>query len=226
MVTTLAILDIDGTLLDSTAMHHAVLAEALQHMGFDPHVKPWSVYRHYTDSGVLDELCKDRRGTGATLAELSTLDNLMSRAFTARLRAKPLAEIAGAKALLADLTHTDDFCVCFATGSVRGTAEAKLITLGLDPSVQIIATCSEFMSRREIVESVLTQAIRRVGTDYHVVVLGDGVWDERTAVSLGLSFIGVETGLHRFGGGRIIKDLTELSPDILRSAASPRQRVD
>jgi phosphoglycolate phosphatase-like HAD superfamily hydrolase len=216
---TLVIFDIDGTLLDSTAVHHATLTDALEHMGFDPHVKPWSVYRHYTDSGVLDELCEDRRGTGATDAELSSLDALMSQAFTARVRATPLVEIPGAKALLADLAATSDIHVCFATGSTRGTAEAKLTALGLDPSVQLMATCSEFISRRQIVESVLKRAILRLGTDCNVVVLGDGVWDKRTAALLGLSFVGVETGLHKFDTGLIVKDLTQLSPSILRSVA-------
>jgi phosphoglycolate phosphatase-like HAD superfamily hydrolase len=223
---TLIIFDIDGTLVDSTAVHHAALTTALLAIGLDPRTKPWGAYRHYTDSGVLDELCRDTGGVGATAAELARLDTLTRHEFAAAALVRPIVEIAGARRLLEELTAAADILIGFATGSMRGTAAVKLMALGLDPQSQVLATGSDFLSREHIVQSVLAEGERRLGDSLNTVMLGDGGWDAQTARGLDLAFVGVETGLHTFGpdADLVVRDLTGLSPADLRSIARPFAR--
>jgi phosphoglycolate phosphatase-like HAD superfamily hydrolase len=222
----LVVFDIDGTLVDSTAIHHASLTAVLCGLGRDPRTKPWAAYRHYTDSGVLDELCQDAGGVGATAAELAQLDTLTQQEFAAAMSIRPLVEIAGARRLLEKLIAAD-MLIAFATGSMRGAAALKLMALGLDPQAHILATGSDFLDREHIVQSVLTEGQRRLGGTFHAVMLGDGAWDERTARGLDLAFVGVETGLHLFGpsgADLIVRDLSGLSPAVLRAIARPFTR--
>jgi phosphoglycolate phosphatase-like HAD superfamily hydrolase len=218
----LVIFDIDGTLVDSTAVHHAALTTALLGIGLDPRSKPWSAFRHYTDSGVLDELYRDVRGVGATAAELARLDTAMHHEFASAALGRPVAEIAGARRLLKELDEAG-VLFGFATGSMRGAAALKLLTLGLDPQAQILVTASEYLSREDIVRQVLAEGDRRLGCSFNAVLLGDGLWDERVAQSLNMALVGVETGLHVFGSGAdlVVPDLTQLTPMSLRAIARP-----
>jgi phosphoglycolate phosphatase-like HAD superfamily hydrolase len=216
------IFDIDGTLVDSTAVHHHALTMALLGFGLDPRIKPWSTFRHYTDSGVLDELYRDARGVGATAAELARLDTDIRRELATAALSRPIAEIAGASRLLKELDAAH-VLFGFATGSMRGATALKLATLGLDPEAQILATGSDYLSREDIVRHVLAEGNRRLGFGFNVVSLGDGAWDERVARALNLAFVGVETGLHVFGSGAdvVVPDLTHLSLVSLREVARP-----
>lgn len=220
---TLIVFDIDGTLLDSTTAHLTALTSVLRGMKLNPDSKPWATYRHYTDSGVLDELLEDTRGSGATAVDLACLDRELRAEFAALTSTAPLSEIAGARRLLKHLEGSDDIRVAFATGSMRGVALQKLRALGLEPDAHLIATGSEFLAREHIVLEVLNRGTERWGQPLSVVLVGDGAWDERVARTLGVPIVGVETGLHRFGSGAdlVVPDLRRLSDQDLRAAARP-----
>jgi len=219
----LVIFDIDGTLVDTTALHHRALSQVLLGLGLDPHSKPWSAYRHYTDSGVMDELYHDSRGVGATAHELAHLDAAMHSAVAAAACDRPIVEIPGARRLLAHLGSCPDVLLGFATGSMRGAAELKLQALGLTPTGVLLSTGSEFLSREHIVRQVLIDGSQRLGHEFNAVLGGDGVWDERVAHALDIAFIGAETGLHVFGSGAnlTVSDWTELDVDSFRLIARP-----
>ncbi|WP_213878729.1 HAD hydrolase-like protein [Pseudomonas sp. dw_358] len=213
---TLVIFDIDGTLVDSTRAHHASLTASLAEFGLDPHRKPWAEYRHYTDSGVLDELLLDTRQQGASAAELQRLDRLSSASYGAICAAEPVGEVAGARALLNALGNAPDMQIAFATGSMRGPALLKLASLDVVPDN--LMTGSEFLSRQDIVRGTLAGS----GAE-RVVILGDGRWDQITAQALGIPFVAVQTGLFVFGEGPvcILEDLTALTVEALRGYAQP-----
>jgi phosphoglycolate phosphatase-like HAD superfamily hydrolase len=195
---TVVIFDIDGTLIDSTPTHHASLTHVLLGLGLDPFSKPWTQYRHYTDSGVLDELWHDRRGHSATEEELAALDTLTRQTYGEITLGTPVAEIAGAKALLEAIARQSDMQAVFATGSMRGTAPLKLTSLGLDVTSEIVSTGSDHLSRADIVKRAVSACYRREGRPFRLVALGDGRWDEITARALGIPFIGIQTGMHVF----------------------------
>lgn len=218
---TLVIFDIDGTLVDSTRAHHASLSASLAEFGLDPHRKPWTQYRHYTDSGVLDELLLDTRQRGASSAELERLDRLGEASYRAISASDPVHEIPGAITLLNAVAATPDIDIAFATGSMRGAALLKLASLGVIPDNMV--TGSEFLSRREIVLATFAASNPR-----RLVILGDGRWDQITAHELGIPFVAVQTGLYVFGEGPvcIIDDLTTVTPDTLRAIAQPCPQLE
>ena len=215
-MSTLVIFDIDGTLVDSTRAHHASLSASLAEFGLDPHRKPWAEYRHYTDSGVLDELLQDTLQHAASPEQLQRLDRLSAAAYGAISAAEPVCEVPGASALLRAVQAQPDMHIAFATGSMRGAALLKLA--GLDVRPDTLVTGSEFLSRRDIVLATLAGSNAE-----RLVILGDGRWDLITARELGIPFVAVQTGLYVFGDGPvcIIDDLAELTADALRAFAQP-----
>ncbi len=221
----LVVFDIDGTLLDSTAGHHATLAAVLRTMGLNLHQKPVTEYRHYTDSGVLDELLRDSRGFGARPGEIAAFDSLTAADYAARIATNPPHPIAGAGALLADIARQPDVVAIFATGSLSGMARRKLSLLGLDPARLLLATAVDALSKSAIVEHGLKlwQAAAGRHAPADVVSIGDGAWDWVAARTLGLPFVGLETGLGRFGteASLVLPDLSGLTTQRLRGIARP-----
>jgi phosphoglycolate phosphatase-like HAD superfamily hydrolase len=217
----LVVFDIDGTLLRSADEHHRIITEVLARHGLDVLAKPWGEYKHYTDWAVIDEVVQDTCGRSVTADELAGFDREYLAAFEAHLATTEVAEIAGASRLLTALAARDDVHVGFATGSLRSMAVRKLALLGLEPRLLptgTLATGGEYQTREEIVTAVISAV---PGCD--VVSLGDGAWDERTAVALGLPFVGVQSGSARFGAGAalVVADLTGLDADTLVALAAP-----
>jgi phosphoglycolate phosphatase-like HAD superfamily hydrolase len=87
----------------------------------------------------------------------------------------------------------------------------------------VLATGSDYITREEIVEAVIEQTRARAGRDLKVVMLGDGIWDERTAVKLGIPFVALETGTHTFSEVPVLKlrDFTALAVADLIALAQP-----
>lgn len=219
------VFDIDGTLLDSTAGHHATLAAALTAMGLDLYAKPVTAYRNYTDSGVLDELLLDRRGSGARAGEIDAFDALTARDYAARIRRAPPPPIAGAPALLTAIAGLADVVPVFATGSLAGMARLKLALLGIDPGRALLATAADGLSKQAIVAHGLRLWQRAAGGNAQAdaISIGDGHWDRIAAQALGLPFVGLETGLGRFTDGACLvrPSLEGVTAGDLRSHARP-----
>jgi len=220
---TLAIFDIDGTLLQSAGLHHDLISAILSADGLDVTFQPWGAYTHYTDLGVLDELHRHARGRSISVDELSRYDALYEQALHGHVAIHGLPEIPGARALLADLASRPDVAIAFATGSLRRIARLKLSTLGIDVDRAALATGGEHLTREDIVRSAAHQAVGDAGEPVDMVILGDGLWDQRTAANLGIPFVALETGTHVFGEGPALtlSDFTGLAGQRLLDLALP-----
>jgi len=217
---TVVVFDIDGTLLASAGEHHAIIERVLARRGLDVLAKPWAAYRHYTDSAVIDEVFLDQVGRGVTPGELAELDREYLAEF---LLIPPVRQIAGARRLLTDLAETPEVVVTFATGSLRSLAMRKLALLGVDAERSVLATGGEHRTREAIVCAALAGARARSTGRLRAIALGDGIWDERTALGLGLPFVAVQTGTHVFGDAPVatVTDLTTLTAADLVALAGP-----
>ncbi len=200
----LAVFDVDGTLTrtyddDIEAFTGAVR----QAFGFEGVSDDWSGYRHVTDSGILDELLRDRLGRAATPADLSAAE-----------------AVPGAPAFVRRLLAEGEWAVAAATGAWRTPAELRLREADIPIDPACIATSSEHMARRDIVELAIARAAVHWGLAEgpdgfaRVVLLGDGPWDVKTAGALGFPFIGVGQGaaaarLEAAGAGCIAADFTD-----------------
>ena len=216
---TLVIFDIDGTLLQTADLHHRIIIDLLEKDGLDPRFQPWPAYPHYTDLGVLQVVTQHYRGRDLTSEELARYETLYAEALRAHLAHSPVPEVAGAAALIRDLQQMG-VSVAYATGSLREMAKIKLSLLGVE-NFDTLATGGEHLTREAIVRDA---ARRAVGPEpAQAVILGDGIWDQKTAQNLGLAFVALETGTHVFdqNTAMTIKDFTLITATQLVALARP-----
>src|SRR5690606_17224906 len=148
---TLVIFDIDGTLLQTADLHHRLITKILADDGLDVTFQPWTAYPHYTDLGVISELYRHFHARALTADELARYDAAYEAALRTHLRHHDVPEVAGASALIRDLTARPDVALAYATGSLRGMARVKLSLLGVDPQTAALSTGGEYLTREEIV---------------------------------------------------------------------------
>ena len=215
----LVIFDIDGTLLHTADLHHRIIIALLQADGMDPTFQPWAAYPHYTDLGVLQVVTRHYHGRDLTAAELARSETLYAAALAAHLQTADVPEVAGAARLIRDL-RAMGVAVAFATGSLRDMAKIKLGLLGVDDD-STLATGGEFLTREEIVRDATRRAVGV--TPVNAVILGDGIWDQKTAANLAIPFVALETGTHQFDDqpALVIRDYTDLTAADLVALARP-----
>jgi phosphoglycolate phosphatase-like HAD superfamily hydrolase len=201
---TVVVFDIDGTLLESSSLHHDLIAVVLARDGLDVFFQPWASYPHYTDRGVIDELLKHFRQRPAEVSDLELYDEAYRAALAEHLESNALGEISGAARLLRELSAMPNVHLCYATGSLRKMAEIKLGLVGVDAKLAALATGSDFNSREEIVLDAIRRASGPLTGIFDVVILGDGIWDQRTAENLAIPFVAVQSGAHAFGAGPVL----------------------
>lgn len=198
----LAVFDVDGTLTQTYDDDiEAFLGTVRRVFGFEDVSDDWAGYRHVTDSGILDELLCNRLGRAATPADLSAAEASYGELYGAMVAARGVHAVTGAPAFIRRLLAEGEWAVAAATGAWRSTAELRLREADIPIDPACIATSSEHLARRGIVELAIERAAAHWGLDdggskgfARVVLLGDGLWDVKTAHALGFPFIGVGRG--------------------------------
>jgi phosphoglycolate phosphatase-like HAD superfamily hydrolase len=216
------VFDIDGTLLHSVDDHQAALRDAYRSLGVDLGGRPLSQFPDHTDSAIFDLLVSEARGERASARDFEELDAALDVAYRRRVTGGAPPEIAGARQLLETLAPDPRFQMTFATGSMRGVAAQKLVSLGVDPEAAVLVTASDFLTREAIVWRAIELAAIGAESVVRVISIGDGIWDLRAATQLGVSFLAVESGTHQFADGPVhtVPDLRSLTPDALIALAS------
>ncbi len=194
----LAVFDVDGTL---TQTYHddveAFLGSVRAAFGFEDVSDDWASYTHVTDSGILDQLIRERLGRPAAPEDQNAAEAAYGAVYGAIVAARGVQPVPGAPAFVRRLLAEGDWAVAVASGAWRGTAELRLreAVIAIDPAC--VATASERMARRDIVELAIRRAVAHWGLAdgpegfARIVLLGDGLWDVRTARDLGFPFVGV-----------------------------------
>ena len=217
-MTKLVIFDVDGTLLHSNAADEAcfvrAFAEALDIAAIDTN---WLAYKHTTDSGITEQVFRERLGRGPRADEIARLRDRFVALLGAELARRPegAAPVAGAAAMLAALP--DGWAPAIATGGWRASARLKLATAGLDVADIPAAFAEDGPSRAAIVTSAWHRAREHHGVAAfdRVVCIGDGAWDARAAAEVGLPLVGVATGpgagtLYSEGVSHVVDDFTDV----------------
>ncbi len=216
----LAIFDVDGTLVQSYELDGECFVAAFHDaLGIADVDTDWARYDHATDPGIAAQIIRERRGREPGADELTHLQS----AFRARLaeaagRDGAYAALPGAAGLLAALRARADWSLALATGAWRAAARFKINRSGLELDDLPAAFGEDGPSRQAIVGTAIARARVHAGVaDFaRMVCIGDGVWDLRTATSLGLPCIGVGTGanaerLAATGAARVVPDFTDLA---------------
>ncbi len=214
----LVIFDVDGTLLHSNAADETcfvrAFAEALDIAAIDTN---WLAYKHTTDSGITEQVFRERLGRGPRADEIARLQDRFGALLGAELARRPdgAAPVAGAAAMLAALP--DGWAPAIATGGWRATARLKLATAGLDVANIPSAFAEDGPSRARIGSTAWRRAREHYGVAAfdRVVCIGDGAWDAHAAAELGLPLVGVASGsgastLYSEGVSHVIVDFTDV----------------
>ncbi len=233
----LAIFDVDGTLVDTTALDEACYLTALQKV-FDLQISEqgwsWDREPNVTDSGLLESVVNRRRGSSPSAQERLAFERTFVGLVKSALEEKPARQIVGAGALLEALQGAPDWEVAFATGGFASSARLKLVSAGLAGEAlgggPRLVGCDHSPVRSEIVARAASSFPH--ARDW--VSIGDGPWDARTAAELGIGFVGVVPAgvasrqraahLGRLGATAVLTDYRDLGSVLatLERAASPR----
>ena len=214
----LVMFDIDGTLTATTGVDAQCFVQAVNDLF---HIKDVDTdltsYKNVTDEGIAEEIIERHTGRVATKKELTDLKRHFVELLREEVSSNPTLfyPIEGAGEILEELVNHPDMEISLATGGWRESALLKLEAAGLDIKNLPMATSSDALSREQIMILSEERALRayNVHSFDSVVYVGDGIWDVRSAHSVGYHFIGVgiDDGASRLrdeGAIHIIPDFT------------------
>jgi len=212
------VFDVDGTLCDTCGVDDEIFsATTTAQLGVPIDATAWRDAPHVSDTGISAWLWTRHRGRVPTAAESEEFAVALERAFVeahARAPAR-FAAILGASALLAELT-VREWRYAIATGGRGRTARLKL-SLAKLPTDRLFASSDDSPDRREIFGLAQRRLVREAGgAPLRTVLVGDGVWDVRTAAALGWGMVGIGTGerarlLREAGATVVLRDFADLA---------------
>lgn len=212
----LAVFDVDGTLVQTDALDGECFIAAFDEAHGIADVDPdWARYDHATEPGITAQVFRERRGREPSADDLSRLQSAyLERLARAAHHDGAFAAVPGAAGLLAALRARADWAVALATGSWRAAALLKIGRSGLDLDGLPAAFGEDGPSRQDIVRAAISRARGEDADFARIVCIGDGVWDVRTARSLGYPCIGIATGkraacLAAEGAGYVVADFRD-----------------
>jgi HAD superfamily hydrolase (TIGR01509 family) len=202
-----AILDVDGTLVDTNYQH--ALAWYLAFRQSDCHLPVWRIHRHIGMGG--DQLVAAL--AGEEFDEASG-DDVRSAEKALYLAAMPTVEpLRGARELIEDLKEQGRKVV------LASSAKAQEIDFYLDLlDVRELAdawTTSADVERTKPAPDLVVAALEKLGTD-DAVMVGDTPWDVKAAAAAGVETIAVLTGgfskaeLEEAGAAAVFESIVEL----------------
>jgi HAD superfamily hydrolase (TIGR01509 family) len=186
MATHAVLMDIDGTLVDSNYLHVEAWARAFADVGAV--VPAWRIHRAIglDSSMLLDELLGDdaeRLGSAAKDAHTRHYGDMADR----------LVPLAGARELIREL-RSRGIRVVLATSAPEEELTALRGVLDVEDALHAV-TSSEDVETAKPEPDVIRVALERAGVDAeHAVMVGDAVWDVRSAGRAGVRAVGVRTG--------------------------------
>jgi phosphoglycolate phosphatase-like HAD superfamily hydrolase len=190
----LVMFDIDGTLTASDVMDGECFVQAVRDVfGFEDVSSDWSLYRHCSDSGVLDELFLNRIGRPPQPAEIAEVQAHFVALMETTIASQPLMPIPGAKELLETLLEQSDIAISLASGAWECSARLKLTSAGLHYPHIPGAFADDAHAREDFMQASLQRVAQKHGREKFdsLVYIGDGVWDVRASRNLGFGFIGI-----------------------------------
>lgn len=212
--TSILVLDIDGTLTDSVALHQEAFLGAMQALNLSRLDTNWGEYPQHTDTGILAEAIL--RDTSVPVSEhiVEAFQRDLAERFSSLLHERGVQEIPGAK-VFSDALADSHWGVIFATGGIRSVSREKLEAIAIKFDENILVTSSEWPNRTQLVAAAIERAKAHyaIATPECILSIGDGRWDWEVAQQLNIRFLGVGTtpsaDLLKRLGAQVIPDYTD-----------------
>lgn len=186
MATHAVLMDIDGTLVDSNYLHVEAWAHAFADVGVA--VPAWRIHRSIgLDAAMLlDELLgneAERLGDAAKDAHSRHYADLAGR----------LSPLEGARELIREL-HRRGIRVVLATSAPEEELTSLRAVLDVEDALHAV-TSAEDVDTAKPEPDVIRVALERADVDAdYAVMVGDAVWDIRSAARAGVRAVGVRSG--------------------------------
>jgi HAD superfamily hydrolase (TIGR01549 family) len=182
----IAILDVDGTLVD-TNYHHAIawFRAFLRH---DVVVPVWRVHRHIGMGGdqlvaaIAGDEVEERAGDEIREAESDLYRELIGEVRT----------MEGSRELIEDLRERDN-AVVLASSAKDWEVEHYIDLLGAEEIVDAWTTSAD-VEQTKPEPDLITAALEKVDADGDAMLIGDTVWDVEAAKRAGVETLAVLTG--------------------------------
>jgi HAD superfamily hydrolase (TIGR01549 family) len=213
-----AILDVDGTLVD-TNYHHALAWHRALHAHGHP-VQMWKVHRHIGMGGdqILDALIGEEaaaeQGDAIREAEAAAYGELIGE----------VEAMEGARELLERLRDTGA-SVILASSAKQEEVDHYLDLLEARELIDGWTTAADVESTKPDPDLVLA-ALEKAGDDNPAVMVGDSVWDVKAAKAAGVPTLAVLTGgfseaeLRDAGASQVVESIAELDFEPLFAESS------
>ena len=206
-----AILDVDGTLVD-TNYHHAIAWHRALH-AHEHAVPMWRVHRHIGMGGdqILDALI----GEEAAAADGEAIREAQAEAYGELIGEVEAME--GARELIAKLREEGNTVILASSAKQEEVdhyldlLDARELVDGWTTSADVEATKPE--------PDLVHAALEKAGNDNPSVMVGDSVWDVEAARRAGLPTLAVLTGgfseaeLREAGASQVVESIGELRVD-------------
>lgn len=186
----LIIFDIDDTLTQSEEQHQTAYVNTMLEFGISKINQNWKSYANVTDSYILKENYEANFEKAFDFSFIPSFEEKMTQAMLAM---KKTSSIDGANEAVDYFMNETDYAICFATGSLLAPAMLKLEQAEINFIPELVEASNEIYTREAIVTSAKEKAKNYFQVDdfNHVISVGDGIWDLRTAKNLGVHFLGI-----------------------------------
>lgn len=197
----LIIFDIDGTLLNSTAIDDGCLTRTFKDLySISINEDEWNKFKNNstgTDIELSNLIFKSKFNIEPDNKEINKIKKhfhqLLLLSFESQKEA--FEEIPGAREIFIELTNKKDYIVGISTGSWKLSALIKLKKLSIIPNGIPFSHADKFSNRTEILKDTINQAKlkHKINEFGKIIYIGDGVWDFKATKELGIDFIGIDS---------------------------------
>jgi HAD superfamily hydrolase (TIGR01509 family) len=206
-----AILDVDGTLVD-TNYHHALAWHRALH-AHGHHVQMWKIHRHIGMGG--DQILPALIGEEAAASAGDAIREAEAEAYGELIgEVEPMA---GARELIEKL-RAEGNTVILASSAKQEEVDHYLDLLDARELVDDWTTSAD-VERTKPEPDLVHAALEKAGGDGPSVMVGDSVWDVKAAKAAGLPTLAVLTGgfseaeLREAGAAQVVESIAELQID-------------
>jgi HAD superfamily hydrolase (TIGR01509 family) len=206
-----AILDIDGTLVDTNYQHAIAWHRALRAHGHT--VQMWRVHRHIGMGGdqiveaLVGEDVEGEQGDDIRAAEGEAYAELIGE----------VEPMDGARGLIEKL-RSDGATIILASSAKQGEVDHYLDLLDARELVDGWTTSAD-VERTKPAADLVHAAMEKAGGDGPALMIGDSVWDVKAASAAGIPTLAVLTGgfseeeLREAGAAEVVESIGELRVD-------------